>query len=121
MKLSSVFVCQLLIGLVCSEFDLSDWIKNQNAQKDNITPTFPPTLEPDTTSTTTTTMTTPKYCDPYGSECRTVFVSADMPRMVRDYADIVGRYIVNLDQSVPWAPERPVYQRASRHRSFAIR
>ena len=117
MKLSSVFVCQLLIGLACSAFDLSDWIKNQNAQKDDNTPTIQPTLEPEPSTTTT-----PKNCNPYGSKCRSVMVLDNMPRTGRDYAAVTGYYVHNWDQSVPWAPERPVYQRASRHRlSFAIR
>ena len=63
-------------------------------------------------------ITTPGSCDPYGSKCRTVFVSADMPEMVKDYADIKGRYIYNQDEKVEWAPQRPVYEKVSRSRSL---
>ena len=45
-------------------------------------------------------------------------VSADIPRMVRDYADIAGRYIFNPDESVEWAPERPVYEKVSKNRNL---
>ena len=69
-------------------------------------------------STQSSKITTPGSCDPYGSKCRTVFVSADMPEMVKDYADIKGRYIYNQDEKVEWAPQRPVYEKVSRSRSL---
>ena len=83
MKLSSVYVCQLLIGLACSKFANSDWIKKQNHEIEAVS---------------------------YWPNCTTLLVNIDD---VIDDADIKGRYIYNPDVSVEWAPDRPVYERVS--------
>ena len=106
MKLSSIYICQLFIGLACSEFAISDWIKKFKNQ--NNAHTFrQPTME----------TTTELPCTPHVPKCTTLFVSAIVPRMVMDYADIKGRYIHNPDASVEWAPDRPIYEKVSQSRN----
>ena len=113
MKLSSIFVCQLLIGVAFSEFDLSKWLKGLKHQREQRQPS---TISDESKSATI--LTTPDPCNPYGSKCVTVFVSADNPSILRDYADIAGRYIHNPDEVVEWAPERPVYEKVSKDRNL---
>ena len=56
-------------------------------------------------------------CDPYGDECFVIFVSMTESKL-RDYADILGRYIWNPWERVEWAPERPVYERVNKERGL---
>ena len=86
MKLSSVYVCQLLIGLACSKFAISDWEKKFKKQNQEIEAVL------------------------YWPNCTTLLVSTIDP--IDDVElDIKGRYMYNPDEFVEWAPDRPVYVR----------
>ena len=108
-KLSSVFICQFLIGLVCSESAISDWIKkltngNVNAQTRQWRQ---PTME----------TTTEQSCTPYDLQCPMLFVTAIDPSVLKNYGDVAGRYHHAYAISVEWAPDRPVYVRFSDSRN----
>ena len=78
------FICQFLIGLVCSESAILDWIKkltngNVNAQTRQWRQ---PTME----------TTTEQSCTPYDLQCPMLFVTANDPSVLKNYGDVAGRY-----------------------------